>query len=131
MIPTRESPRIRRLRSDYRALELLRDSSSIFEFRSGAVLSDVPQEYHVRFRGPGVWRPANSTECLLREFHEITIRLGANYPRMMPEMIWRSPIFHPNISSSGVVCLGGYGTFWAPSLHLDDLCAMLWDMNPR
>jgi hypothetical protein len=47
---------------------------------------------------------------------------------MMPELAWRSPIFHPNISSSGVVCLGGYGTFWAPSLNLDDLCVMLWDM---
>ena len=30
--------------------------------------------------------------------------------------------------ASGVVCLGGYGTYWVPSLALDDLCGMLWDM---
>src|SRR5262249_40426165 len=28
----------------------------------------------------------------------------------------------------GLVCLGGYGTHWVPSLHLDELCVMLWDM---
>ena len=27
-----------------------------------------------------------------------------------------------------MVCLGGYGTHWVPSLHLDELCIMLWDM---
>src|SRR5207344_994477 len=30
--------------------------------------------------------------------------------------------------ASGVVCLGGYGTYWVPSLALDELCGMLWDM---
>ena len=63
---------------------------------------------------------------MLRDQHEVTIRLGANYPRMMPELSWKSPIFHPNISGSGVVCLGGYGTYWVPSLNLDELCEMLW-----
>ena len=47
---------------------------------------------------------------------------------MIPEMKWRSPIFHPNISANGVVCLGGYSTHWVPSLQLDELCSMLWDM---
>ena len=26
------------------------------------------------------------------------------------------------------MCLGGYGTHWVPSLSLDELCEMLWDM---
>ena len=46
----------------------------------------------------------------------------------MPGITWQTPVFHPNISSSGVVCLGGYGTNWVPSLQLDELCVMLWDM---
>ena len=65
---------------------------------------------------------------LIRDEHEVHVRLGASYPRMMPELAWKSPIFHPNISASGVVCLGGYGTYWVPSLALDELCGMLWDM---
>lgn len=128
----RESPRTRRLRSDLKALQKLRSESSIFAFDSQAAdcqgtMVEPPQEYHIRFLGRGLWRTPEA-KILCRESHEVTIRLGANYPRMMPEIIWRSPVFHPNISSSGVVCLGGYGTYWAPSLHLDELCQMLWDI---
>ena len=39
-----------------------------------------------------------------------------------------TPIYHPNISEIGMVCLGGYGTHWVPSVQLDELCVMLWDM---
>ena len=46
----------------------------------------------------------------------------------MPELRWLSPIYHPNISEIGLVCLGAYGTHWVPSLFLDELCNMLWDM---
>jgi hypothetical protein len=81
----------------------------------------------LRFGGRGAWR-ADDGEVRVHEAHEVHIRLGASYPRMMPELAWKSPIFHPNISASGVVCLGGYGTYWVPSLTLDELCTMLWDM---
>lgn len=46
----------------------------------------------------------------------------------MPELRWVTPIYHPNISEIGMVCLGGYGTHWVPSLNLDELVGMLWDM---
>jgi len=84
--------------------------------------------YLVRFYGKGLFRPPGTADVFVREHHEVSIRLGAAYPRMMPELSWKTPIFHPNISSSGVVCLGGYGTHWAPSLNLDELCIMLWDV---
>src|SRR5262245_22929405 len=124
----KESPRIRRLRSDFRALQALRMESTILDFETRSSMDDAPETYFVRFRGQGVFKPSGSVDVQLRDHHEVVIRLGANYPRMMPELSWKSPIFHPNISSSGFVCLGGYGTFWAPSLNLDDLCVMLWDM---
>ena len=47
---------------------------------------------------------------------------------MVPNLLWQTPIFHPNISNNGVVCLGGYGTHWVPSLTLDEMSTMLWDM---
>ena len=125
---SRESPRIRRLRSDFQALERLRQESALLEFEIQTPTMDPPHAYLVRFLGRGLWRPTSTAAVQTREFHEVSIRLGANYPRMMPELTWRTPIFHPNISTSGVVCLGGYGTFWVPSLHLDELCSMLWDM---
>jgi ubiquitin-protein ligase len=121
----RESPRTRRLKSDLKALKQLATDSTVFEFTP---YGTPPDFYIVRFRGRGFYRPDPAGEALLRDEHEVHIRLGASYPRMMPELAWKSPIFHPNISASGVVCLGGYGTHWAPSLALDELCGMLWDM---
>jgi hypothetical protein len=125
----RESPRIRRLRADFRAMEKLRAESSIIDFSvPNAIYGGPPESYSVRFLGRGFWRPERSSETLIRERHEVAIHLGASYPRMMPELAWKSPIFHPNISAGGVVCLGGYSTHWVPSLNLDELCTMLWDM---
>src|SRR5262245_5672720 len=121
----RESPRTRRLRSDLKALEQLAADSSIFEY---SPYGSPPDFYILRFRGRGFWKPDPASDVLIRDEHEVHVRLGASYPRMMPELAWKSPVFHPNISASGVVCLGGYGTYWVPSLALDELCCMLWDM---
>jgi ubiquitin-protein ligase len=120
-----ESPRTRRLRSDLNALTALAADSSIFSFSPHGT---PPDFYILRFRGHGIWKRSHDGQAMIRDEHEVHVRLGASYPRMMPDIAWKSPIFHPNISSGGVVCLGGYGTHWAPSLALDELCSMLWDM---
>src|SRR5437016_12822050 len=120
-----ESPRIRRLCSDLAALTQLATDSTIFDFTA---YGTPPDFYVCRFRGRGVWLPEAAQAVSIRDQHEVHVRLGASYPRMMPELSWKTPIFHPNISGSGVVCLGGYGTYWVPSVNLDELCHMLWDM---
>ncbi len=122
-MPAYESPRIRRLRSDLAALEKLKAESSVFGFRPAG---SPPQNYHVRFSGNSLARDRG--KVVVREHHEVEIKLGASYPRTMPEIRWVTPIYHPNISEIGMVCLGAYGTHWVPSLALDELCVMLWDM---
>ena len=121
----RESPRLRRLRSDRVALDKLQSESTIFQFSASGNPADF---YQIRFSGRGLWRPQPNSNVQVHDRHEVHVKLGASYPRMMPEISWKTPIFHPNISASGVVCLGGYGTYWVPSLTLDELCTMLWDM---
>src|SRR5690606_3760156 len=91
-----ESPRIRRLRADRRALEQLKSESSVFDF---AARGELPDSYALFFRGRGVWRADQASPVQVAERHEVHLRLGAAYPRMMPELTWRSPIFHPNISA--------------------------------
>lgn len=117
-----ESPRIRRLRNDLAALERLRDESSVFRFKA----VKAAQHYTIEFMGKSLARLRGRVTTT--DYHEIEIKLGASYPRTMPELRWLSPIYHPNISEIGMVCLGGYGTHWVPSLNLDELCVMLWDM---
>jgi hypothetical protein len=110
-------------------MEQLDAESQILDYTApGPMFGGPPETYSVRFHGVGVWSPGDTHEVQLCERHEVLIRLGASYPRMMPELIWKTPIFHPNISANGVVCLGGYSTHWVPSLQLDELCTMLWDM---
>lgn len=121
----KESVRIKRLRSDLRAMEQLRAESSIVDFEAHG---DPPNRYRVIFWGTGLCRPEGASQVQKLERHEVIIDLNAAYPRMIPDLTWRTPIFHPNISASGIVCLGGYSTHWAPSLTLDELCVMLWDM---
>jgi ubiquitin-protein ligase len=118
-----ESPRIRRLRSDLAALEALRAESSVFSFKAGG---NPPQQYTLGFRGQSLARERG--KVVIRDYHEVEVKLGASYPRTMPELRWLTPIYHPNISEIGMICLGAYGTHWVPSLALDELCVMLWDM---
>ncbi len=118
-----ESPRLRRLRSDLAALERLKAESSVFDFRSPGRNS---QQFIVSFGGRSLARDRG--KVVIRDHHEVDIKLGASYPRTMPEIRWITPIYHPNISEIGMVCLGAYGTHWVPSLALDELCVMLWDM---
>lgn len=120
-----DSPRIRRLRSDHRSLVALKSESTIFDF---IPIGDPPDQYVLRFKGRGVYRPENASDVLIRHEHEVLLRLGSGYPRSLPSLSWRTPIFHPNIASSGVVCLGAYGQHWAPSVTLEELVGMLWDM---
>jgi len=121
----RPSPRIRRLKSDYRSVCQLRDESTIFSFECSG---NPPQKYELLFTGAGFCRDPKSGKIAVRHQHRVTVDLIASYPRMMPGLAWQTPIFHPNISNNGVVCMGGYGSNWVPSLTLDEMITMLWDM---
>lgn len=120
----RSSPRERRLAADYRAIAQLLAESTILQADARGT---PPQQYRFRFHGWGIGLN-QAGEITPRDEHEVIVELGAAYPRMMPNLIWKTPIFHPNISANGVVCLGGYGTHWVPSLTLGELCTMLWDI---
>jgi ubiquitin-protein ligase len=118
-----ESPRIRRLRNDLLALERLQSESSVFRFKAQG---NPPQLYRIHLKGKSLWRVRGQVRS--HDSHHVEIKLGASYPRTMPEIRWITQIYHPNISEIGMVCLGGYGTYWVPSVQLDELCNMLWDM---
>ncbi len=118
------SPRVRRLIADHESVRQLVQHSTILDMSCSG---DPSSTYLFRYNGRGLAMDQNGH---LQEqwVHEVRVNLGANYPRVMPELHWLTPIFHPNISANGLVCLGGYSTHWVPSLRLDDLCLMLWDM---
>jgi ubiquitin-protein ligase len=121
-----ESPRDRRLRADRDALRRLAEESSILAVARPPD-GPAPERWTLTFRGRGLWRDDGGTVAERHE-HVVEVGLGPEYPRQRPDLLWVTPVFHPNVSGSGRVCLGGYSTHWAPSLRLDGLCEMLWDM---
>lgn len=121
----RKSPRDRRLNADHQSVEQLQRESSIFSFQAGG---NPPQRFRLKFKGAGFYRDPKTGRIAICKRHEVLVELGAAYPRMVPNLAWQTPIFHPNISNNGVVCLGGYGTHWVPSLTLSEMSTMLWDM---
>ena len=120
----RKSPRDRRLNSDFQSVQQLQEESRIFSFQASG---NPPKKYRLIFKGAGFQRDRNGV-ITVSQHHEVLVELGAAYPRMVPNLAWQTPVFHPNISNNGVVCLGGYGTHWVPSLTLSEMCTMLWDM---
>lgn len=120
-----DTPRSRRLRSDYEAMKRLKEESNIMDFQA---FGDPAERYLVTLKGRGLMRKSEGEPVEMAEVHRVEIRLGIDYPRSRPDLQWLTQIYHPNISGVGAVCLGGYSTDWVPSLSLDELSTMLWDM---
>jgi|UniRef100_A0A6C0BKY6 ubiquitin-conjugating enzyme E2 D/E len=64
----------------------------------------------------------------------LSIKFPTNYPFKPPEMMFKVPIYHPNISRSGLICLDILKHKWSPALSLSkvmfSLSSLLTDPNP-
>lgn len=59
---------------------------------------------------------------VIQQSTQVIIELGARYPFAEPRVVVKTPIIHPNVYSSGQVCLGAK---WLPSQGLDLLVKRL------
>lgn len=111
-----------RLRNDFRVVRELDLNSDLIE----VVLTEgnPPDKYRIRFTCHGVERVDGRGNPVLRDVHEVSIYLHAEYPKKQPQIKWLTPIFHPNIHSTGAVCIG----VWWPAKRLDDLILTMGDM---
>jgi ubiquitin-protein ligase len=123
-----ESPRTRRLRSDFEELKELTSESTILRVWGRRSYPNAPpDQYRLVYHGNGIESVRAGEPCFRKE-HEVAVVLGPDYPRLPPEITWRTPIFHPNVASCGAVCLGPLRQHWTPGVRLVDLCRLLWDI---
>lgn len=111
-----------RLNNDYRKVKALVDSSDLIQLVRTE--GNPPDKYLIRFTCRGVEGITGNGSPVIREVHEVSIYLHAEYPLKQPQLKWQTPIFHPNIHNTGAVCIGA----WWPAKTLDELILSMGDM---
>lgn len=99
------NPRLRRLRIDYERMRDLEARSPYMAIEQAT--GDPADNYLIHLTCKGIASIAQQRPRYSHS-HRLSISLGGSYPREMPLLEMLTPLYHPNISSLGLIDLGGY-----------------------
>jgi ubiquitin-protein ligase len=116
-------PLISRLSSDYKKAKKLASKSPFVHINK--TQGDPPKFYEILFTCKGIKQILDG-KLEFSEHHLFEISLGPEYPTKKPSVVCTTKIFHPNISTSGTVCIGDEWT--SGGRYLDDLIIYLAQM---
>lgn len=120
--PAKLPMRTRRLIADARQIAQAFQNHDVIRIRS--TQGDPAEVYEVEYQ-------INSIEQVLgekttsRNSHIVQVQLTSDYPRLGPKCKILTPIFHPNIDSAGIICIGDH---WTAGERLVDLVLRIGEM---
>jgi ubiquitin-protein ligase len=122
--PFLQMTQLERLRRDRTEMEALREESSILSFETQGD-PQAPSHYLITFHGRGIEGDAPGAAAL-KDVHQVEILIGEDYPQRPPQITWKTPLLHPNVTSVGRTCLDLFTM--GPGVRLVDLVELLWDI---
>ncbi len=114
------NPRLNRLRNDYKKMQDLAARSPFVTIE--ATEGDPPETYVLHLTCKGITQLDSNKQPIYSASHRLRIELNEEYPRKAPNFDMLTPVYHPNIGSGGMVCIGDQGDHgYSPAMRLDDL----------
>lgn len=111
-----------RLRNEHAMMQELCQRSSLVRCEYSG---NPPTKYCVTLSCRGLYLNDEDPPCLLPiDHHEFDLLLDTAFPYVPPQIIWKTPVFHPNFKAP-LVCLGDH---WYPSSSLRDVCIALCEL---
>ncbi len=120
--------KITRLRNEYKDLQEIASRSPYIEI----VDTDgrnPPEKYEIKLVCKGIRKLDSNGQPIYASEHKLRIFLPPGFPGERPLLSMMTPVWHPNIASSGNVCYGDQGDHgWAASMKISDLIIRLMEM---
>lgn len=121
-------PRQDRLAEEARCLRELTENSDHVKVEPEEVPGLAPERFKVTFLCKGIIAIDSRQDPIYANRHEVEITCHHGFPAEVPQLRWKSPIWHPNIQHDGgkAVCVNKIE--WLGGMGLDDLCHQMFDM---
>jgi ubiquitin-protein ligase len=125
---TSQDPRQVRLKTEHERLMRLNEESDYVRVKELDVLpGSEPERYLVILLCRGIVGVDAGRQPIYGERHEIEVTCRMDFPSNPPELLCRTPIWHPNINHrNGDVCVNK--PEWLGGQRVDDLCRMMFEM---
>jgi ubiquitin-protein ligase len=121
-------PRQNRLAEEGRRLRELSDNSDHVKVEPEELPGLAPERFKVTFLCKGIAGIDSRQDPIYANQHEVEITCHHGFPAEVPQLHWKSPIWHPNIQHDGAKSVCVNKIEWLGGMGLDDLCHQMFDM---